>query len=521
MVHPVSTTQPDSSIRLFQWSSIKDFFKKSFFKNSTQDDAAIVDHDAIGLVSVVIPALNEAKRIADVVKYALSDPITGEVIVIDDSSIDDTARLAAEAGATVMTSSMLGKGASMHDGVGAAKYDVIAYLDGDLTGLRPNIISDLVQPIVQGDADFVKAQFGRKGGRVTELTAKPMLKLFFPELSEFSQPLGGIIAAKKSLLQQMRFEDGYGVDIGLLIDAHLAGAKIAQVEVGALEHDSQSLQGLSLMAQEVSRVILERAKSTGRLTVDQIMSVFELERQNQTDIDRVLTKLEDCTKLVLLDMDGTVTMSRFVVELANATGQADKLASLLDSENIDAATRSQDIAALFRFVHKFKFEEVARQIEIREDVIQVVNALRRRGYRVGVVSDSYFVAAEVIRRRIFADFALAHSMVFDAGVSQGSVLINRAFLHEDGCTEHECCKSNVLRYIVEQEPALQNDGVVVVGDNLNDLCLLKLAHKAYTIEPKHASLNQPSIIEIKSFNELLTLITQQPSTVTDTEHLVS
>ena len=222
MVHPVSTTQPDSSISLFQWSSIKDFFKKSLFKNSTQDDAAIVDHDPIGPVSVVIPALNEAKRIAEVVKYALSDPITGEVIVIDDSSIDDTARLAAEAGATVMTSSMLGKGASMHDGVGAAKYDVIAYLDGDLTGLRPNIISDLVQPIVQGDADFVKAQFGRKGGRVTELTAKPMLKLFFPELSEFSQPLGGIIAAKKSLLQQMRFEDGYGVDIGLLIDAHLA-----------------------------------------------------------------------------------------------------------------------------------------------------------------------------------------------------------------------------------------------------------------------------------------------------------
>ena len=90
MVHPVSTTQPDSSISLFQWSSIKDFFKKSLFKNSTQDDAAIVDHDPIGPVSVVIPALNEAKRIAEVVKYALSDPITGEVqrerAIIDDKT---------------------------------------------------------------------------------------------------------------------------------------------------------------------------------------------------------------------------------------------------------------------------------------------------------------------------------------------------------------------------------------------------------------------------------------------------
>jgi len=170
-------------------------------------------------VSVIIPALNEQKRIADVVRYALSDSATAEVIVVDDSSIDSTVSLAREAGARVITSSLLGKGASMADGARVAQSEIFVYLDGDLKGLRSGIISDLARPLIAGQAEFVKARFGRGGGRVTELTAKPMLKVFFPELAHFNQPLGGIIAARKSLLQQLMFEDGFGVDIGLLIDA--------------------------------------------------------------------------------------------------------------------------------------------------------------------------------------------------------------------------------------------------------------------------------------------------------------
>ena len=520
MIKYVSTAPFEAAFFTSPWHSIKQFISR--LSNTTSPAVT----PPIGLpipaasVSVIIPALNESKRIAYVVRYALADPVTAEVIVIDDSSIDDTAALAREAGATVIRSTMLGKGASMQDGVAVANCDMVAYLDGDLAGLRPNIISDLVKPIWDGEADFVKGGFGRKSGRVTELTAKPMLKLFFPELLQFSQPLGGIIAVKKVLLQQLHFEDGYGVDIGLLIDAHLAGAGLVQVDVGSLEHDSQSLPSLGRMAQEVSRVILERAKSVGRLSVDQVMSIFEMERQNQTDIDIVLTKLEGCDKLVLLDMDGTITMSRFVVELAKATGRSEALVALLDSENIDQSTRSQDIAALFRFVHKSEFEKVAHSIEIRDDVIDVVNALRRRGYRVGVVSDSYFVAAEIVRRRIFADFALAHTLPFDAGVCKGEILINRAFYHESGCKVHECCKSNVLRYIIEQEPALGMEGVVAVGDHLNDVCLLKLAHKSFTIAPKSEALTQAPIIEIKHFGELLALVFKNETRVDDTEHQV-
>jgi glycosyltransferase involved in cell wall biosynthesis len=219
----------------------------------------------VACASVVIPALNEAARIASVVRYALADPATAEVIVVDDSSIDDTAQLARQAGAEVITSTMLGKGASMFDGVGIAGCELVVYLDGDLAGLRPGIVSDLCRPLVEGNADFVKARFGRTGGRVTELTAKPMLKVFFPELAHFAQPLGGLVAARVSLLKALRFENGYGVDIGLLIDAHRAGARLAEVDIGSLENDSQPLLDLTAMANEISRVIYTRARAAGRL----------------------------------------------------------------------------------------------------------------------------------------------------------------------------------------------------------------------------------------------------------------
>ncbi len=455
-------------------------------------------------VSVVIPALNEAARIADVVRYALSDAATAEVIVIDDSSIDDTAAIARAAGARVVTSSMLGKGRSMLDGLRVAQHELVAYLDGDLAGLRPGIVGDLVAAIARDEADFVKARFGRGGGRVTELTAKPMLRLFFPELAHFGQPLGGIVAARKSLLQTMRFEDGYGVDIGLLIDAHRAGARLAEVDIGSLEHESQSLHALGLMAQEVGRVIFDRAKRAGRLTVEQILSIYELERQNQADIDHVQFKLRGSEKIVLLCMDGVVSTSSYVHELAIATGRGARLSELLQTPEPDVAQRIQSIAQLFRFVHRHEFEAAAHALDLRPQVIETVNALRRLGYKVGVVSDGYFVAAEIVRRRIFADFALANTMQFDSDVCQGEVRLNRAWLHASGCATHPQCSSNLLPHLRDGERDVALRHVLAIGSGAHDHCLLRAADYAFVIEPRsEALLRDPGVIELRSIDELL------------------
>ena len=413
--------------------------------------------------SVVIPALNEAQRIAHVVAYALADPATAEVIVIDDSSIDDTARLARQAGARVVTSTMLGKGASMHDGVGLAACDILVYLDGDLAGLRSGIITDLCLPILSNRADCVKARFGRSGGRVTALTAKPMLKMFFPELAHFRQPLGDIMAARKSLLQSLSFEDGYGVDMGLLLDAHLARARIAEV-------------------------------------------------------DYVLTRRKGRQRLLLLGLGTTISPTCFELALAKLCGQEAALEQLMefdgdgegegDIEGDDEGfSRCARIASLFRFVPKQQFERVARTMAIRPEMIDLVNQLRRRGFMVGVVSDGYFVAADIIRRRIFADFAMAHTIQFEGEVCTGQIRTNPAFLPESREGGRVICKSNVLRWFLTDTapPAIQTTWVL--GDSASDLGLMRLADRAFAAATRsQALLNEPGVTHLDSAAALLALL---------------
>lgn len=462
--------------------------------------------------TVVIPALNEAARIADVVRYALSDPATAEVIVVDDSSIDDTAALARRAGAHVITSTMLGKGASMHDGLGEGRCDLVVYLDGDLAGLRPGIVTDLCRPLLRGEADFVKARFGRGGGRVTELTAKPMLKVFFPELSHYAQPLGGIVAARRSLLRSLEFENGYGVDIGLLLDAHRCGARVVEVDIGSLEHDSQPLLDLTAMANEVSRVIYSRAREAGRLHVEQIAAMYETQRQATASFEYILTRRRGRQRLLLLDMDGTITADRFIVELARATGREQALAGLLDDPTGDAVTRSDRIAALFKFVHRQQFERAAGALQLRPGAIAFVNRMRRQGFMVGVVSDSYFVAAEILRRRIFADFALAHTVQFDSDVCTGRLRINPAFQPLDDGTGPLVCKSHVLARFLDDpaEPVISETWAV--GDNVNDIGLLRRVDRAFAMDPKSPEvLGVPNIVRVDSFAELDSLTAEAPA----------
>ncbi len=506
----MTTTQKLRSWLGSQWGRLRQAVRARTARVPQQRPPDALPAPVLACATVVIPALNEAARIAQVVRHALADPATAEVIVVDDSSIDDTVVLAREAGAVVITSTMLGKGASMRDGLHAARCDLVVYLDGDLSGLREHIVTDLCWPLVQGEADFVKACFGRGGGRVTELTAKPMIKVFFPELARFAQPLGGMIAARAGLLSALHFEDGYGVDIGLLLDAHRAGARLAEVDIGSLEHDSQPLLDLTVMANEVSRVIYARARAAGRLHVEQIAAMYETQRQATATLDYSLTRRRGRTRLVLLDMDGTVTPDRYVVELARATGREAQLAKWLDSTD-DDTSRGAHIAGLFKFVHRRQFEQVARTLAIRAGVVSCVNQLRRAGFMVGLVSDSYFIAAEILRRRIFADFALAHTLQFDGDVCNGELRLNEAFMPLDATSGGPPGKQHVVqRFRLDPaEPRLEE--IWAVGDNANDLPMLQEADRAFVIDPKAPNLvHDADAQRIDSFEALEALIEDRP-----------
>ena len=435
------------------------------------------------MITVIIPVLNESPTVSSVIEFARKAPDVTEVIVVDDGSIDGTPELATVAGARVVTSTLMGKGASMEDGVWAAQNDVLVYLDGDLTEVHDDLITRMTDPILHNKAGFVKARFSRSAGRVTILTARPLLKTFFPELNYLEQPLGGIIAARKSVLRNIRFESDYGVDVGLLLDVVMAGVAIEQVDIGHIQHDSQTLDALGDMARQVVRVILDRAGRYGRLDVQQIREIAEIERHSQAQLSDLLQATGRPARLALFDMDGTLLKGRFVVNLAQRTNKVVDLGELLDRHDIPADERTRRVAALFSGTPKETFQEVAQCIPLTPGAADVVVGLRKKGYRVGVVSDSFFTATEIVRRRVFADFSIAHLMKFRHGVASGDVTLCPAMSHSAGCQEHNLCKRNVLLHLCEQF-GLEADQVLAVGDGEPDACMLAAAGISVAFEPK-------------------------------------
>ncbi len=138
----------------------------------------------------------------------------------------------------------------------------MVFLDADLMDIKKEKIQRLILAIE--DYDLVVAKFDRKGGRVTELTAKPLLNHLFPEI-ELEQPLSGQRALKRDLFYKMTFPRDYGVDIAMLIDAYMNGAEVGEVNFGKLNHDMKPLDELKSVAEEVNTTILKKAEDYGRI----------------------------------------------------------------------------------------------------------------------------------------------------------------------------------------------------------------------------------------------------------------
>lgn len=222
-------------------------------------------------VSVIIPAYNEEDTVAKVVEVVNNVSFVDEIIVVNDGSSDNTEEEAIKAGAIVINhESNKGKGEALYTGYSQAECDIIAFIDADIYNLTSKKVESMIKPILLEEAEITKTKFSRASGRVTELTAKPLLNFFFPEIS-FEQPLSGQFAARKDTLKKINFEKDYGVDVGIVIDADVLGISILEVDIGAIEHDMSPLADLNMMANEVVRTIISRANKYGRvIMIDEI-----------------------------------------------------------------------------------------------------------------------------------------------------------------------------------------------------------------------------------------------------------
>jgi glucosyl-3-phosphoglycerate synthase len=226
-------------------------------------------------VSVCLPARDEAATVGAIVEAILplvDGGLVDELVVLDDHSSDGTARVAADAGARVVAAGgdEPGKGRALWQSVLATRGDVLVWCDADLEQFDPAFVTGLIGPLLtEPEIQFVKGFYDRPevggrdgGGRVTELLARPALTLLHPELASFRQPLSGEYAARRALVEELPFVAGYGVDVGLLLDAFAAVGPVgmAQVDLGTRVHRNRSLVELTGPATEVLHAILDRSR---------------------------------------------------------------------------------------------------------------------------------------------------------------------------------------------------------------------------------------------------------------------
>ena len=240
-------------------------------------------------VSVCLPARNEAHTIGAILQelLPLRDRGVFDQIVVVDRSSDGTAEIARSLGAEVHSQDdlmpelgpVLGKGDAMWRALSVLTGEVICFLDADSEQFGAHFACGVLGPVLcHPEISFVKGFYRRPfriggttvpdgGGRVTELTARPLLNLFYPDLAAIRQPLAGEIAARRDLLEQLPFATGYGVDIGLLIDAYAAAGleALAQVDLDVRQNAHQPLQDLGPMAYAVLQAVAVRLEREGRL----------------------------------------------------------------------------------------------------------------------------------------------------------------------------------------------------------------------------------------------------------------
>ncbi|MFK7803551.1 MAG: glucosyl-3-phosphoglycerate synthase [Anaerolineae bacterium] len=295
---------PSVGERVSRWFSEKSFHAADY-KHLEQLLAA---KEAKGLtISVALPALNEADTIGDILgpmQDCLMEkiPLIDEIVVVDSDSVDSTRDIARAYGVPVYVHQELltnygvraGKGEALWKSLYVTTGDIVLWCDTDIKNFHPRFIYGLLGPLLADDSvEFVKGFYRRPisadgsgkprlkagGGRVTELTARPLLNMFFPELSGFIQPLAGEYGGRRSLLEKLTFTSGYGVEVSLLIDAlHKAGLnKLAQVNLIERIHHNQPLEDLSKMSFAVMQTVFQQLEQKyGRSKVGELNRFLNL-----------------------------------------------------------------------------------------------------------------------------------------------------------------------------------------------------------------------------------------------------
>jgi glucosyl-3-phosphoglycerate synthase len=298
-------------------------------------------------ISLVLPTLNEEETIGPIVRRAIRElvgrvPLLDEVLVIDSASTDRTREIAEAEGARVVQhpdvltryGSFKGKGEALWKSLYETSGDVVVWADTDVRNWHPRMVYGTLGPLLhEPRLQYVKGYYQRPiveagvlkeggGGRVTELVARPLINLFFPELSGLIQPLSGEYAGRRSLLEQIPFFTGYAVEIGHLIDvAERAGLEgLGQVDLERRVHRNQELEGLSRMSFVILQAVMKRLEERRKVRLfAELGSTMKLPRSGRGRLSLEVQELADMERPPMIRIPEYLERRQAGLELAALT----------------------------------------------------------------------------------------------------------------------------------------------------------------------------------------------------------
>ncbi len=272
-------------------------------------------------ISLVLPTLDEEETIGPIVRKAMREmvgrvPLLDEVLVIDSASTDRTREIAESEGARVVQhpdvltryGSFRGKGEALWKSLFETTGDIVVWADTDVRNWHPRMVYGTLGPLLhEPRLQYVKGYYQRPiveggvlkeggGGRVTELVARPLINLFYPELSGMIQPLSGEYAGRRTLLESIPFFTGYAVEIGHLIDVteRLGIEGLGQVDLERRIHRNQELEGLSRMSFVILQAVMKRLEERRKARLFAEMgSTMKLPRSGRGRLSLEVIELAD------------------------------------------------------------------------------------------------------------------------------------------------------------------------------------------------------------------------------------
>ena len=408
-------------------------------------------------VSCIIPAYNEESTIINILKNVKKVKTIGEIIVVDDGSTDKTYKYAKSEGVkAVKHSKNKGKGAAIKTGISHSKGDILLFLDADLRSISPKKIASIIQPLENDEADFVKTSFTRARGRVTELVVKPLFQVIFPFI-KFNQPLSGQFAIKRDLLKELKIDDKWGVDIQILLQLVKKGVRISEVDIGKLKHKKQHIENLTIMSEQVIKTILSE-----------------------------LGFIANKHKLVIFEFDKTLIRESSIEIVAKEFGFKKEL-QVLRANHKNGKIKDYDItlelAKLIKGRTEKDFEKVFKNINLRRTAKRVINRLKKRLYKVAIISVAFSPIIHYFADKIGVDKSniICPTIVTDKNGRYTGEVIAKTKYHSR-CCDRIICKADAARELMEKLE-VKPEECIGVGDGKSDECLfracgLSLAYKS-------------------------------------------